>query len=287
VIKPRSVKVIFTTNIIQVFEELRRCNRSFTAIQLIRQLVQTIRYWKIPSFQILEEAIEFYWGATRKFNNWEIFCSKNSFETSSDKMNNDDTKSVVTASATNNEESEQIFDKKNDFNSRKNESWKDSSGWDEQSTNTVTLFYGNLNIDKTLESPISGGISQNNILKKTNMLKEQKDKNRKCPKQSTSNQNFRPILSSGLRPSSTGQASSSGNRIGAGLSDLFNTGRQKNLNDEEQRILYIALMKRAQQFLDNNGQAKEVRIVNFPEFRGGNQDPIEWLEGFERACNAN
>jgi hypothetical protein len=35
------------------------------------------------------------------------------------------------------------------------------------------------------------------------------------------------------------------------------------------------------------GKAKEVRIVDFPEFRGGNQDPIEWLEGFERACNAN
>jgi hypothetical protein len=49
----------------------------------------------------------------------------------------------------------------------------------------------------------------------------------------------------------------------------------------------MALMERAQQFLDNNGQAKEVRIVDFPEFRGENQDPIEWLEGFERACNAN
>jgi hypothetical protein len=131
VIKPRSVKVIFTTNTIQVFEELRRCNRSFTAIQLIRQLVQTIRYWKIPSFQILEEAIEFYWDTTRKFSNWEIFCSENSSETSSIKMNNNDTKSVATASATNNEESEQIFDRENDFNSRKNESWKDSSRWDE------------------------------------------------------------------------------------------------------------------------------------------------------------
>jgi hypothetical protein len=30
----------------------------------------------------------------------------------------------------------------------------------------------------------------------------------------------------------------------------------------------MALMERAQQFLDNNGQAKEVRIVDFPEFRG-------------------
>jgi hypothetical protein len=42
VIKLKSIKVIFTINTIQVFEELRCCNQSFTAIQLIRQLVQTI-----------------------------------------------------------------------------------------------------------------------------------------------------------------------------------------------------------------------------------------------------
>jgi hypothetical protein len=49
----------------------------------------------------------------------------------------------------------------------------------------------------------------------------------------------------------------------------------------------MALMERARQFFDNNRQAKEVRIVDFPELREGNQDLIEWLEGFERACNAN
>jgi hypothetical protein len=226
VIKLRSVKVIFTTNTIQVFEELRHCNRSFTANQLIRQLVQTIRYWEIPSFQILEEAIEFYWDATKKFSNWEIFCSENSSETSSVKMNNDDTKSVATASVTNKEESKRVFDRENNFDSRKNEGWQDSKRWDEQSTNMVTLSYGNLNIDKTSESPISGGVSRNNSPKKADTLKERKDKNRERPEQSTSNQNSRPILSSGLRQSSTRQTSSSGNRTGAGLSDLFNAGRQ-------------------------------------------------------------
>jgi hypothetical protein len=167
-------------------------------------------------------------------------------------MNNDDTKSVATASATNNEKSEQIFDRKNDFNSRKNEGWKDLSRWDEQSTNTVTLSYSNLNIDETSGSPISGRVNRNNSPKKTNTLKERKDKNRECLEQSTSNQNFRPILSSGLRQSSTRQAPSNDNRTGAGLSDLFNAGRQRDLNDEKQRILYMALMEKAQQFLDNN-----------------------------------
>ena len=32
---------------------------------------------------------------------------------------------------------------------------------------------------------------------------------------------------------------------------------------------------------------KETRLVDFPTFKGGNQDPIEWLEGFQRACAAN
>jgi hypothetical protein len=114
-------------------------------------------------------------------------------------LNNDDTKSVATASATNKEESEWVFDRKNDFDSRKNKGWQDSRRWDEQSTNTVILFYGNLNIDEISESPISGGVSRNNSPKKTNTLKERKDKNRECSEQSTSNQNFIPILSSGLR----------------------------------------------------------------------------------------
>jgi hypothetical protein len=34
-------------------------------------------------------------------------------------------------------------------------------------------------------------------------------------------------------------------------------------------------------------QRKESRLVDFPEFRGGNEDPIEWLEAFDRACKAN
>ena len=33
--------------------------------------------------------------------------------------------------------------------------------------------------------------------------------------------------------------------------------------------------------------AKEAHLVDFPEFRGGNQDSIEWLEAFDRACSAN
>ena len=47
------------------------------------------------------------------------------------------------------------------------------------------------------------------------------------------------------------------------------------------------LAKGAYYFFNRAYEPKESRLVDFPEFRGGNQDPIEWLESFERACIAN
>ena len=43
----------------------------------------------------------------------------------------------------------------------------------------------------------------------------------------------------------------------------------------------------AGRFFNREESLKESRLVDFPEFRGGNQDPIEWLESFDRACSAN
>ena len=47
------------------------------------------------------------------------------------------------------------------------------------------------------------------------------------------------------------------------------------------------LMHEAYRYLTRQQESKEYRLVDFPEFRGGNQDPIEWLESFERACDTN
>ena len=43
----------------------------------------------------------------------------------------------------------------------------------------------------------------------------------------------------------------------------------------------------ASHFFNQGFEPKEYRLVDFPEFRGGNQDPIEWLEAFEKACTTN
>ena len=56
--------------------------------------------------------------------------------------------------------------------------------------------------------------------------------------------------------------------------------------DAEKRLL-LDLMCEAGRFFNREESPKESRLVDFPEFRGGNQDPIEWLESFDRACSAN
>ena len=39
---------------------------------------------------------------------------------------------------------------------------------------------------------------------------------------------------------------------------------------------------------DNRDTApRESRLVDFPTFSAGDQDPIDWLETFEQACKAN
>ena len=35
------------------------------------------------------------------------------------------------------------------------------------------------------------------------------------------------------------------------------------------------------------GGGRERHMVDFPIFKGGHQDPIEWLDNFEKACLAN
>ena len=37
----------------------------------------------------------------------------------------------------------------------------------------------------------------------------------------------------------------------------------------------------------NNPPLRTTYTVEIPTFSGGNQDPIGWLEDFQRACNAN
>ena len=39
--------------------------------------------------------------------------------------------------------------------------------------------------------------------------------------------------------------------------------------------------------MQNTQNPREQRLVDIPTFKGGNQDPIEWIEAFQRACQIN
>ena len=47
------------------------------------------------------------------------------------------------------------------------------------------------------------------------------------------------------------------------------------------------LMETAFEWFNRPSECKEYHLVDFPIFKGGNQDPIEWLNAFEKACEAN
>jgi hypothetical protein len=60
--------------------------------------------------------------------------------------------------------------------------------------------------------------------------------------------------------------------------------------DEEAAKLNKVLTKFAEvlgRSLNNTGGGRETKVVNFPDFRAGEQDPLQWLESFEDACKAN
>jgi hypothetical protein len=66
-----------------------------------------------------------------------------------------------------------------------------------------------------------------------------------------------------------------------------------NLDNEMTDQLATALTN-IQRFLETQNtqprmpdRLRETRLVDFPTFRGGDQDPLEWLESFATACDAN
>ena len=92
--KPRCNNSIFTANTVENFEQLRTCNNIQQAKELIRKLVKTIRYSQIPNFHQLVETLNFYWEVTENFNNWDVYYSDQSTETSEESEMTNRTKNM-------------------------------------------------------------------------------------------------------------------------------------------------------------------------------------------------
>ncbi|GET03756.1 hypothetical protein RCL_jg815.t1 [Rhizophagus clarus] len=105
------------------------------------------------------------------------------------------------------------------------------------------------------------------------------------------------INQSESQSSSSFKAQTSGNNSYTWINPLLNiTGQatqnsglnpswMKDLNPQKQSI--FELVAKAKEYFDRSAEPRKTCLVDFPEFKGGNQDPVEWLEAFERACDAN
>ena len=73
---------------------MRTCNNIQQAKDIIRKLVKTIRYSQIPNFHQLVETLNFYWEVTENFNNWDVYYSDQSTETSGESEMTNRTKGI-------------------------------------------------------------------------------------------------------------------------------------------------------------------------------------------------
>ncbi|CAB5196283.1 unnamed protein product [Rhizophagus irregularis] len=71
------------------------------------------------------------------------------------------------------------------------------------------------------------------------------------------------------------------------LQDDEEPEEQTPINEAEQNKIMFQFFQQAQKFYAKGVEPRKSRLVDFPVFKGGNQDPVGWIEAFSRACVAN
>ncbi|RGB33554.1 hypothetical protein C1646_761543 [Rhizophagus diaphanus] len=269
--------------------KLQQQQNSQKVYKLIQELVQTIRYIVIPSFDTLIEIIQFYWEVTDRFNNWEAYYSDQSSDTASNtsKMSGKETQ-------------------------KKTEKNNENSGSEQQ--------FGGVGSAMSIQDKACHiGIADTSNDHIYDSKKDEKEKQKAKTSGSSNKWNIGPFstykpysgtgLSSNLKSFVTTkpfQSSFSSPSIRTSTlktsryDDLLNFSND-NLQDEEepeeqeaplsereQNKIMLQFFQQAQKFYAKGVEpSRESRLVDFPVFKGGNQDPVEWLEAFSRACMAN
>ena len=60
---------------VEFFEQLRNCIEEQQVLELITQLIRSIRYPQVPNFEQLIDSLQFYWEITDQLGNWEAYHS--------------------------------------------------------------------------------------------------------------------------------------------------------------------------------------------------------------------
>ncbi|GBC15909.2 GATA zinc finger domain-containing protein 14-like [Rhizophagus irregularis DAOM 181602=DAOM 197198] len=71
------------------------------------------------------------------------------------------------------------------------------------------------------------------------------------------------------------------------LQDDVEPEEQTPISETEQNKIMLQFFQQVQKFYAKGVEPRESRLVDFPVFKGGNQDPVEWIEAFSRTCVAN
>ncbi|GET51058.1 hypothetical protein GLOIN_2v1772369 [Rhizophagus irregularis DAOM 181602=DAOM 197198] len=67
------------------------------------------------------------------------------------------------------------------------------------------------------------------------------------------------------------------------LQDNEEPEEQTPINEAEQNKIMLQFFQQAQKFYAKGVEPRESRLVDFPVFKGGNQDSVEWIEAFRTA----
>ncbi|CAB5195642.1 unnamed protein product [Rhizophagus irregularis] len=280
VILSRYPDSVFTQNTIRIFRKLQRQQESQEVYRLIQELVQTIRYIVIPAFDTLVEMIQFYWEVTDHFNNWEAYYS----EQSSDTTNNN-----------------QQFGGTEPTTSIQDKAWQDQRNEEEKEAGSVTSH------DTVLKNDGDSSFSQLGIVDTTNdhiydSRKDEKDK-QKAKTSGSSNKwstkpfsTYKPYSGTGLSSNSKSFVTTKPFQDSFGspsirTSTLFSNNLQDDeepeeqtpINEAKQNKIMLQFFQQAQKFYAKGVEPRESRLVDFPVFKGGNQDPVEWIKAFRTA----
>ena len=259
--KPRCNNSIFTANTVENFEQLRTCDNIQQAKELIRKLVKTIRYSQIPNFHQLVETLNFYWEVTENFNNWDVYYSDQSTETSEESEMTNRTKNMFADDDfyVNNEQ-QQWGAWQNDREEQK------TLGTNSTIKRNEDDDYSNLYIRETSENPIG---------RRPKLIMTEDDP-------SDEDSMYTPSRTrKQSHPTGKDKAEGSSTRLPAFKPPTDGEG---NIDTSK---MWAMMFEETRNYLQRTTEPRETRLVDFPEFKGGNQDPIEWLEAYERACHAN
>jgi hypothetical protein len=130
--------------------------------------------------------------------------------------------------------------------------------------------YSQLNIRETTTSPIYSCHKQQERRSIQRDLQENHQHRRSTPCEKSSRQTIQTLQE--LYESDNGNG---------------NGEDTKGKEDKRVKKLLFHLAEEVHQFLNRPYDVKETRLTDFSEFKGSNQDPIEWLRAFENACRAN